>query len=49
MARSLPEPEKERDYWNVRLKIALSRQDGAEAIQVARLAQQAIENFRNPP
>jgi tetratricopeptide (TPR) repeat protein len=43
----LREPEKEKDYWNVRLKIALSRGSGDEAIEVVERALRAIPEFRN--
>jgi tetratricopeptide (TPR) repeat protein len=43
----LQEPEKERDYWNVRLKIALNRENGEEAIEVIRSALEVDPSFRN--
>lgn len=43
----LSEPERERDYWNVRLKIALNRDSGGEAIDVVGRALQALPEFRN--
>ena len=43
----LSEPERERDYWNVRLKIALNQGSGDEAIDVVRRALQWLPEFRN--
>lgn len=43
----LAEPEKERDYWNARLRIALGRNAGDEAIEIVENALQALPDFRN--
>lgn len=43
----LSDPERERDYWNVRLKIALNGRSGEEAIDVVRQALESLPEFRN--